>query len=67
MIDNQNKKIQQLIYKYRLLEEELVKASASLARRGELDEKVIHLGLDENLIKNMGEIWASRVQSPPNP
>lgn len=28
-----------------------------MKRRGDLDKRVIQLGLDENLIKNMSEIW----------
>ena len=60
IIDNQNQRIEQLIYKYRLLEEELKKAAISLSKRGELDQKVIHLGMDENLVKNMSELWVRK-------
>ena len=37
IIDGQNQRIEQLIYKYKLLEEELKKAAISLSKRGELD------------------------------
>jgi hypothetical protein len=64
MIESQNKRIEQLVYKYRLVEEELKKASVSLSQKGELDRKVMKLGLDENLVKNMGELWAIRSGEP---
>jgi len=35
------------------------KASFLLDKRTNLDAKVIELGLDNNLIKNMAEIWKS--------
>ena len=59
-IERKNQKLQQLIYRYNLLEEELKQASLSISQRGELDKKVIQLGMDENLVKNMSEIWARK-------
>lgn len=57
MIDNKGEKIERLVYKYRLLEEELRRASEALQKRGILDKKIIELGLDENLVKNMAEMF----------
>lgn len=53
MIDSQNEKIQRLVYKYKLLQEELRKATESIKKYGALDMKVIQLGMDENIVKNM--------------
>ena len=55
--DTYNSKMERLVFKYHLLEAELKKGSESLLRRGELDKRVMQLGMDENLVKNMGEIW----------
>ena len=60
IIDGQNQRVEQLIYKYKLLEEELKKAAVALSKRGELDKKIIHLGMDENLVKNISEIWTRK-------
>lgn len=57
MIDNKGEKIERLVYKYRLLEDELRRASEALQKRGILDKKIIELGLDENLVKNMAEMF----------
>ena len=39
------------------MEEELRKAERSMKRKGEIDKKVIELGMDENLVKNTAELW----------
>jgi hypothetical protein len=57
MIDNKGEKIERLVYKYRLLEDELRRASEALEKRGILDKKIIELGLDDNLVKNMAEMF----------
>jgi hypothetical protein len=35
------------------------KASFLLDKRSNLDTKIIELGLDNNLVKNMAEVWKS--------
>lgn len=40
-----------------MLENELQKANIALEKKGELDKRVIELGLDQGLVKNMTEIW----------
>lgn len=67
MIDSQNSRAEQLTYKYRLLEEELKNATIALEKRGQLDTKIINLGLDQNLVKNMGEIWTRRSTKSQSP
>jgi peptidoglycan hydrolase CwlO-like protein len=57
ILDANNSKIEQLVYRYKSLENELQKASLALQRRGELDARVVELGLDRNLVKNMAEVW----------
>lgn len=37
---------------------ELKKGARAMERRGALDLRVIELGLDENLVRNMGSIFA---------
>lgn len=52
VIDSLNAKVEKFVYKYRLLEEELRKAGQSLSKRGQLDKRIIELGMDQNLTKN---------------
>lgn len=55
--DTQQLTIEHLVQKYKTLEKEMKKASYLLDKRSNLDNKVIELGLDNNLVKNMAEIW----------
>ena len=54
----QAEQISKLISKYKVLEKSLEKTLSTMKKRTELEQKVIELGMDQNLVKNLGEIFS---------
>lgn len=46
-----------LINKYKILEGQLKSIMSSMKKRTDMEERVMHLGMDDNLVKNLGEIF----------
>lgn len=54
---SQSEQITELIKKYKTLEEGMRELIKQTKRRTELETKIIHLGTDQNLVKNMSELF----------
>ena len=55
--DLQGEKMTQVLVKYKDLEGSLEKTVESLNRRTDLERKVVELGMDNNLVKNLAELF----------
>lgn len=56
IITSQYEQITELVKKYKQTEEDLKQAVKVMKKRTELEEKVMNIGLDTNLIKNMTQL-----------
>lgn len=53
MISSKEEKITSLVQKYQELEKTMKSTLAKIKKRTELETKVMNLGMDNNLVKNM--------------
>lgn len=56
-LHQKQKDIRQLIVKYNQLEKRLKELLESQERLSQFEKKIVNLGLDQNLIKNMSELF----------
>lgn len=54
---NQTEQITELIKKYRQMEDAMKELVRQAKKRGDLENRIIHLGMDNNLVKNMAELF----------
>jgi hypothetical protein len=47
------------VIKYKNLEESLEKTMTSMSKKSKLEKKVLELGVDNNLIRNLAEIFST--------
>jgi SMC interacting uncharacterized protein involved in chromosome segregation len=59
IINSQYEQITELIKKYRELEEGMKDAVALMNKRTVLEERVMNLGMDNNLVKNLAQLLPS--------
>ena len=63
MISSKEEKITSLVQKYQELEKTMKSTLDKIRRRTELETKVMNLGMDNNLVKNMAEIVRNNIET----
>lgn len=63
MISSKEEKITSLVQKYQELEKTMKSTLDKIRRRTELETKVMNLGMDNNLVKNMAEIVRKNIET----
>lgn len=63
MISSKEEKITSLVQKYQELEKTMKSTLDKIRRRTELETKVMNLGMDNNLVKNMAEIVRNNIEA----
>ena len=56
IVSSKSEQITELIKKYRQIEEDLMEATVMMKKRTVLEEKVMNIGLDVNIVKNMTDL-----------
>jgi hypothetical protein len=62
VISSKEEKITSLVQKYQELEKTMKSTLAKIKKRTELETKVMNLGMDNNLVKNMAEILRNNLE-----
>ena len=56
IVSSKSEQITELIKKYKQIEEDLMEATVMMKKRTVLEEKVMNIGLDVNIVKNMTDL-----------
>ena len=56
IVSSKSEQITELIKKYKQIEEDLKEATVMMKKRTVLEEKVMNMGLDVNIVKNMTDL-----------